>query len=95
MTTEAIQLPGGWGWPSGYVLGSNDPTATLPDLPMLRVLPSAERNAVVIEALSRLPAAVLAQIRQRDVVKKYGLPKVSATSVLARARLATPTRHEE
>jgi hypothetical protein len=91
----AVQLPGGWGWPSGYMVGGADPAAALPELPMLRLLPTHQRNAAVVAALSQLPAPVMAQLRQRDVVSKYGLPKATANDVLARARLATPNRHKE
>ncbi|GAB3388308.1 hypothetical protein [Lysobacter fragariae] len=83
MPTPAITLPGGWGFPTGYQLVAGSAIEQLPELPLLKVLRGQQRNDAIVEELVKIPA--FREIRQRDLMKKYGLPSSTANVVLQRA----------
>lgn len=81
--------PAGWGWRPGAVLAADDAAimAALPELPLLSLVGS--RNQCVREALAALPHLV-PLVRPRHLVKKYGLPQVSASTTLQKLRGEIP-----
>jgi len=76
---DQITAPAGWGHVPGMPLGEITYN-TLPDLPMLRLLPARRRVRVITETLRALP--YLGRVEAHMVAKRYRIPYASAYNAL-------------
>lgn len=83
---SVITAPAGWGWNPAAIIAGLSPD-DLPELPFLRMLRPVVRNAAITESLRDNPQ-LLKVIEPKHLVRRYGLPQVTASTVLARARAA-------
>ncbi|MBB1060381.1 hypothetical protein [Marilutibacter spongiae] len=80
-----VYAPTGWGWFPGSVMGGVS-AEDLPDMPLLaRISDPQRRNAALVDMLKDRPA-LLAILRPRDLVRKYGLAQATASMLLTKAR---------